>query len=415
MLWTIYHLPVFFKPEIEVFGAMTFARSFRSCQIAARVHLGRTRECSRPHGRPAFSKAISRASAQHNVAERCASSLFPELEFRIPTGIDGVHSGRSGLCRREEYASGKQSHRLKPIRSQVSAVRELVHPTHYVRRGNRCRNSAPVRRFRENSRAGTATLSAIPFYSRSVESQRNPTYNALQTKVEKRFSKGVTFRVAHEFSKTISDSDILAGGGPSRQTSYNRKLEKALSTNDVPQIFAANVLYELLFGPGKSMLSDGVSSRVLGGWMITGVAQYQVGRPIPLAANNTLPLFNSTRRPNVIADAPLQNSFDHFDPAVDPWINAAAFQVPARFTFGTTARDYSNLRAPAFKNQSVGLSKRTLLAENVSLTFRAELFNVFNRVVFAAPASNISAANFGNISTQATAPRQGQVSLRLEF
>ncbi len=253
----------------------------------------------------------------------------------------------------------------------------------------------------------------------SIPDQANPngnsTYHSLQSKVEKRFSEGVTFLAAYTFSKTISDSDVLAGGGPAGQTYYNRKLEKALSTNDVPQIFAGNVVYELPFGPGKSMLTHGVASRVLGGWMVTGIAQYQVGRPIPLTANNTLPLFNSALRPNVVLGVPLQNTFAHFDPAVNSWINAAAFQVPAAFTFGTAAREYANLRAPGFKNESVGLSKKTLLAERVSLTFRAEFFNVFNRVIFAAPASNISAANFGKISGQATAPRQGQVSLRLEF
>jgi hypothetical protein len=243
----------------------------------------------------------------------------------------------------------------------------------------------------------------------------NSTYHALQSKIEKRFSKGLTFLAAYTFSKTISDSDIFAGGGPAGQTYYNRKLEKALSSNDVPQIFAANVVYELPFGPGKPMLSHGVASRVLGGWMVTGIAQYQIGRPIPLTANNTLPLFNSTLRPNVVQGVPLQNSFSHFDPAVNTWINTTAFQVPTAFTFGTAAREYSDLRAPAFKNESVGLSKRTMLLERVSLTFRAEFFNVFNRVVFAAPAANISAANFGKISSQATAPRQGQVSLRLEF
>lgn len=253
----------------------------------------------------------------------------------------------------------------------------------------------------------------------SIADQANPngnsTYHALQSKLEKRFSKGLTFLVAYTFSKTISDSDILAGGGPSGQTYYNRRLEKALSTNDVPQIFAANVVYELPFGPGKPMLAHGLPSRFAGGWMVTGIAQYQVGRPIPLTANNTLPLFNSTLRPNVISGVPLQNSFDHFDPAVNSWINPAAFQVPAPFTFGNAAREYAGLRAPAFKNETVGISKRTMLAERLSLTFRAEFFNVFNRVIFAAPASNISAANFGRISSQATAPRQGQLSLRLEF
>jgi hypothetical protein len=267
---------------------------------------------------------------------------------------------------------------------------------------------------------GTVAQSLRPYPQfLSIPDQSNPngnsTYHSLQTKLEKRLSKGVTFLAAYTFAKTISDSDILAGGGPAGQTYYNRKPEKSLSTNDVPQIFAANVVYELPFGAGKPMLSKGLAARVLGGWTVTGIAQYQVGRPIPLTLNNTLPLFNSTLRPNVVQGVPLQNHYDHFDPAVDRWIDTAAFQAPAPFTFGSAAREYSNLRAPALKNESVGLIKRTLLTERVALTFRAEFFNVFNRVVFAAPASNVSNANFGTITGQANTPRQGQVSLRLEF
>jgi hypothetical protein len=51
----------------------------------------------------------------------------------------------------------------------------------------------------------------------------------------------------------------------------------------------------------------------------------------------------------------------------------------------------------------------------MTLTFRAEFFNIFNRVVFAAPAANVSNADFGVISGQANAPRPAQISLRLEF
>jgi hypothetical protein len=40
---------------------------------------------------------------------------------------------------------------------------------------------------------------------------------------------------------------------------------------------------------------------------------------------------------------------------------------------------------------------------------------VFNRVAFAAPDGNFSNASFGKISSQANTPRQGQLSLRLEF
>ena len=49
------------------------------------------------------------------------------------------------------------------------------------------------------------------------------------------------------------------------------------------------------------------------------------------------------------------------------------------------------------------------------VTFRAELFNAFNRVVFAAPQANVSNALFGRISGQGNTPRQGQVALRFEF
>ena len=83
--------------------------------------------------------------------------------------------------------------------------------------------------------------------------------------------------------------------------------------------------------------------------------------------------------------------------------------------FGTSARAYTDLRAPAFLNESFGLIKRTNLTERLLLTFRAEFFNVFNRTVFAAPNANVNNLQFGRISGQANSPRQGQVALRLEF
>lgn len=154
-------------------------------------------------------------------------------------------------------------------------------------------------------------------------------------------------------------------------------------------------------------------NRWLGGWTFSGIHQYQAGRPIALTANNTLPLFNNTLRPNVVSSADKKASFA--DPAVDFWINRAAFTSPAAFTFGTSARAYSDLRAPGFFNESLGLIKRTKLTEQVLLTFRAEFFNVFNRTVFAAPNSNVNNLQFGRISAQANTPRQGQLALRLEF
>jgi len=155
--------------------------------------------------------------------------------------------------------------------------------------------------------------------------------------------------------------------------------------------------------------------KLAGGWTISGIHQYSSGKPIVLTANNSLPIFNGALRPNVVAGVDRMASFSHFDPATDRYINPAAFTVPAPYTFGTAARSYTDLRSFPYYNESYGVVKRTPLRERINLTFRAEFFNVFNRTVFAAPASNVSNANFGRVSSQANTPRQGQVALKLEF
>jgi hypothetical protein len=241
------------------------------------------------------------------------------------------------------------------------------------------------------------------------------TYHALQMKMERRISHGLTGVVAYAWSKTLTDADIAAGGGPAGQTYYNRSLEKAVSDTDVPQAVSISFLYDLPFGPGKRFFQRGALGKVMAGWTLTDIDQYWAGMPIVLTANDTLPLFNSTLRPDVVSGVPLELSYSNFNPAVDRYINPSAFTVPAPFTLGSAARSYDSLRAPWNLNESVGAVKRIAITERVTLIFRAEFFNVFNRVVFGAPASNISAANFGMISSQSNAPRQGQMALRLEF
>jgi hypothetical protein len=117
----------------------------------------------------------------------------------------------------------------------------------------------------------------------------------------------------------------------------------------------------------------------------------------------------------VIAGQDRTASFDDFDPAVDRQINRSAFAVPAALTFGSAARAYTDLRTFGFLNESWGLIKRTALTERFVLNFRAEFFNVLNRVVHGAPANNVSNTNFGVVSSQANTPRQGQLALKLEF
>ena len=214
----------------------------------------------------------------------------------------------------------------------------------------------------------------------------NSTYHALQTKIEKRFSSGFSVLAAYTWSKTMSDADVLAGGGPAGQTFYNRRLEKAVATTDVPHSFALSYVYELPFGPGKPFLNGGgFTGKVVGGWTLTGIHQYSTGVPVVLSANNTLPLFNGTLRPDVISGGVAnsrQRSFRSGSRSLDQ-------SCRVRNPVGTARRNrrtflYRPAR-PGYLNESFGLIKRTPLTERIMLTFRAEFFNAFNRVVFGGP------------------------------
>jgi hypothetical protein len=235
----------------------------------------------------------------------------------------------------------------------------------------------------------------------------NSTYHAAQAKLERRAPGGLTYLAVYSFSRSISDGDTMAGGGPGGQTTYNRTLEKAIATTDLPHLAAVSGLWEIPWLP---------RNRFLGGWSLSGIIQFSSGAPVVFTANNTLPLFTNVLRPDVEpAEKKMLKRDTPFDPNVDRWFNIAAFSAPLPVRLGSSARSYGKVRAPWFLNESVGVIKRTRLTERVFLVLRAEVFNIANRVIFAGPSGNVSNPDFGRISRQANSPRQGQAAVRVEF
>jgi hypothetical protein len=97
------------------------------------------------------------------------------------------------------------------------------------------------------------------------------------------------------------------------------------------------------------------------------------------------------------------------------YIDRAAFQSPAPFTYGSTPRTLAhNLRNPSAFNQDVSV-RRNFRISRMTLGLGADVFNVFNTVVFGGIPTNITNANFGRVSSQANTPRVGQIKVRLEF
>jgi hypothetical protein len=95
------------------------------------------------------------------------------------------------------------------------------------------------------------------------------------------------------------------------------------------------------------------------------------------------------------------------------YLDPQAFQLPDPGTFGTMAK--GSLRGPNYVNWDMAVSKAVRLhGDALRLQFRAEYFNVLNRVNLNDPGNSISGSTFGQI-VGASSPRIGQLSLKLIF
>ncbi|PYV42916.1 MAG: hypothetical protein DMG06_12475, partial [Acidobacteria bacterium] len=245
------------------------------------------------------------------------------------------------------------------------------------------------------------------------------TYNALQVKFEKRFSKDFNFLVSYTAAKTLdaAGSQLAAYFSAGAQDAFNRKAEKSISENDIPQSLVLSYTYDLPFGKGKRFVNQGgMTDKLLGGWTFSGIQTYQSGYPLWLRVNNTLPLFNARLRPNAVVGQTKVNSTSNFDPNRDAYLNPSAWALPAPFAFGNASRTYPDMRGFPFLNEDFSIIKRTYFGEVRNVEFRADLFNAFNRVWFGSNiTSNFSSGNFGQVSGQANNPRLIQFALRVNF
>jgi hypothetical protein len=250
-------------------------------------------------------------------------------------------------------------------------------------------------------------------------------YQALQMRLQKRYSNGLSFLGAYTFSKNLgvpgSDTfgDTAGGGGQMAINTFNRKLEKALASIDQTHVFVLSWNYELPIGKGKRFLSGAnpVVRNVLGGWQLNSIETYRSGTPIAVSGGPTIPLFGGGNRPNWISsNVQTSISMSQFDPAVNRYLNINAFSQPAPFTFGDAPLRLPNVRTPFYYNEDFSVFKNIYFRESAYIQFHAEFYDLFNRVVFSGPAANLNnPTTFGVIGSQANTPRVMQFALKLIF
>ena len=233
-------------------------------------------------------------------------------------------------------------------------------------------------------------------------------YHALVVSLEKRFSGGLTFLAGISWQKSTDLASYTAFEGNLGQfTRADRMKDHAVSDFHRAVRFTGSFNYEL---PG---VKSGALNYVLGGWQLNGIFAVQTGAPLNITDgfDNSLTGIGGDR-PNIVGDPNLDNSRPRGE-RILKWFNTAAYAASPPGTFGNLGRNTG--RGPAPVNLDLSMFKAFPMPfEGHKLEFRAEFFNVINRVNLGNPNTTLTNALFGRI-TSAGDPRIIQLGLRYSF
>lgn len=262
-----------------------------------------------------------------------------------------------------------------------------------------------------------------------ISSIGNANFNSLQTRLERRFSKGLSFTVAYTFSKSIDQNGGISTSSNSTmafaQDARNLRAERALSDYDVPHRFVFSYVWDLPY-----LKSNSFVNAVTNGWQLKGIQTLQAGQPFTVYDNiDQSATGGGSDRPNLVGNPHVSNQ------GVDLWFNpctilangtlsncgggrSPAWQVQPSGTFGNAGRNI--LRGPRLVNFDLGLSRQFKFTERIGLQFRAEMFNLANHPTFFLPTATVTTNGFGTITQAADqgaagSQRQIQFALKVVF
>jgi hypothetical protein len=243
-------------------------------------------------------------------------------------------------------------------------------------------------------------------------------YHGFYTKLEQRFSRGLSYLLSYTRSKlmddasSVFDASILTGPVANFPVadSFNRRLERDYSTGDIPHVFVASAVWEIPSGTGRRRRVSGVMGTLVNDWALTGVLTLQSGSPLAVTqtTNNNAFAGFGTQRPNLVGNPTLPGDAR----SVDRWFNTSAFSPAPAFTIGSSSRN--PVRGPGYRNLDLAVMRRVPLSGGRVLELRGEAFNVTNTPPFQAPNTTVGSAAFGTI-TSAGDPRVVQLAMKFLF
>lgn len=177
---------------------------------------------------------------------------------------------------------------------------------------------------------------------------------------------------------------------------------------DYGRRWVTSFLYRI---PTSSKL-PALAKQTLGGWEMAGIVLLQGGLPFSVfSSQNMNDGLNASRADYLPPAGAAVLAQDQRN--INRWFNTAAFGNPPNFVYGNSGVNILN--GPGLAQWDLALQKLFTLREGMTLQFRGEASNLFNRVNLGQPSATIGGSAYGAIRSIAADPRNLQVALRLQF
>jgi hypothetical protein len=276
------------------------------------------------------------------------------------------------------------------------------------------------------------------FEVRYFGNNANDNYNSLQAKLAKSFSNGYSFLAHYTWSKGLDYNDNYFAVDP--------RVGYGPASFDIRHRFVMTNIWALPIGRGKAWLGaiGPTADRFLGRWTISAITVWRSGLPFTpryLASTCT----NQTDsgdpcQPNRVGTVHISGTREEYftttggqplqgvDCAINPkfcGVDAngqpiagtpiGPWQLPGAGQIGNVGRN--SFIGPGFFQSDIAVAKSIALTERAYLRFRADVFNVFNKVNLGNPNPCVDCSGGGSINslTPGGFQREFQFSLRIQF
>jgi len=228
-------------------------------------------------------------------------------------------------------------------------------------------------------------------------------YNALQVKLEKRFSQGLQFLGHYTYSKAFNHD--------SGYYSVDQRIAYGPDDFNRNHVFVVNTVYELPIGRGKKFMGDAGRAKnlLIGGWQISNTTNWSGGLPFTAKINECGHISDvhtdsgdADCRPDLLPGQSFSTGLHRNSSGQLTWFTPVAplaygavpagvdactlarptsgpFALPACDHIGNAGRNW--LRGPRAFFSDMSVSKNFSITEKYKAQFRFDAYNVFNHPV----------------------------------